>query len=302
MNVSIENFMAMIPNSDNDILNSILDELQDYLISKLSQFEKAYTEQFKRPPSDYDNQIFILTTLYKLIDSVEKYLKNTDKLISIKTYYTSKGTTVNAIVERDGLRYTFDTEVILAGGYNIQTLHNRYIVRTNIPRTDNNEMANLYKTKIKKLEGTNKIQSEISILQKMVSEAQRDLEVNSKLTDDEILTIIQSELKYPLNMKWDMLNDYAKEMYIDDWNKNDFLNHHYHFKSRMNPKSSIVLTAEEIKSKFKDVQDFFHNYKEKNEVLTYIDDWKWSNIHLQKHYIKEYEKTIIKLQKKLNQY
>jgi len=300
--LSIEDFMAMLPTTQNDILNSILIELQDYLIAKLSQFEKSYTEQFKTPPSDYDKQIFILSTLYKLINSVEMYLKDTDKLISIKSYYTPKGTTVNAIVERDGVRYTFDTEVILAGGYNIQTLHNRYIVRTNIPRTNNNEMSNLYKTKIKKLEGTNRIQSEIDQYQNRLMVAQRDLESNSKLTDDEILTIIQSRLKYSIYQKWDNLNDYAKKFYIDEWNENNFSANGLHFTSKMNPKTSVVLTAKEIKNKFKDVQDFYDNYKVKNEILTYIDDWKWSKIHLQKNYIKDYEKNIIKLQNKLNQY
>ena len=300
--VDSNNVVDSLIDDSSGIVKVILLELQDYLNDLLMKFKDAFIKEFKSEPSIYDMQEFMLMQLYKLTKSIGDNLERDDVVISINSRYTPKGTTINAIIERDGIKYNFQTDVILAGGYNIQTLHNRYIVKTDLPRTNNNEISNLYKTKIKKLEGVHKIQSEIDVYQKKLEVAKRDLDINSKLTDDEILTIIQSRLKYSIYQKWDNLNDYAKKFYIDEWNENNFSSNELHFTSKMNPKTSVVLTAKEIKNKFKDVQDFYDNYKVKNEILTYIDEWKWINIHFQKNNIKDYEKNIIKLQNKLNQY
>ncbi len=300
--VDSNNVVDSLIDDSSGIVKKILLELQDYLTDLLMKFKDAFIKGFKREPSIYDMQEFMLMQLYKLTNSIENNLEDDDVVVSINSRYTSKGTTINAIIERDGKQYPFQTDVILAGGYNIQSLHNRYIVKTDLPRTNNNEISNLYKTKMKKLEGVHKIQSEIDVYQKKLEAAKKYLEINSKLTDDEILTIIQSEREYSIFGKWDNLNNYAKKIYIDEWNENNFSGNDLHFTSKMNPKTSVVLTAKEIKNKFKDVQDFYDNYKVKNEILTYIDEWKWQKIHFQKKYIKDYEKNIIKLQNKLNQY
>lgn len=299
LNKKLSSLLPTITN--NNILNSILDELESYLIQLESQYEEAYMKEFGRLPSEYEIRDFFMGTLYKLINSVEKYLKSTDILIEINSEYRHLGTTVNAIIERDGVRYSFETEVILAGGYNIQSLHNRYIVRTKLPKTNNDEVSNSYKTKIKKLQGAKKIQDDINDYQRQINRIESEIKVNSKLSDDEILSLVIKEKGKGQFPKWSDLNEGGKENFINYWNNNE-VQDSFHFKSRLNPTSSIILTTKEIADKFKDAADFFDNYIIPNRKKQSIEHWKFINVIWESDRLKIYNDEILKLQNKLNKY
>lgn len=71
---------------------------------------------------------------FNLIKSVSNYLVDSDSIEVTKTNVNSTGIEVVSNVTRDGQVYSFITEMIHAGGYNIQKLHVRYIIKTELKK------------------------------------------------------------------------------------------------------------------------------------------------------------------------
>jgi hypothetical protein len=93
---------------------------------------------------------FLLVNFGKLFSSVSTYIKSGDTLIDSTYRSTAKGFTISCKVHRDNQEYYFDTDCIYAGGYNIQCLHFRYIVKTKLPSISNGITDNSIIAKIKK--------------------------------------------------------------------------------------------------------------------------------------------------------
>jgi hypothetical protein len=75
----------------------------------------------------------------------------------------------------------------LAGGYNIQRLHYRYITKTNLPKTNNNSISSEYAAKIKKMSKLEKLNLEIKNWEARIEQNTKHIEWAKSLSDDEIL-------------------------------------------------------------------------------------------------------------------
>ncbi len=169
------------------IVNKLIDELDPVLDEMIEKFKEAYLKDFNKQPTDYDILVRKLNLLYDMVKSIEVYTKIDDELIEFKTYNSPKGNLViDSIIERDDKRYKLSTDVIYAGGYNIQSLHFRYITKTDLPRTGNKELSDNIKERIKKLEKNEKIQKEIDYYEKLKKRLE-DKPISTNLTDEEIL-------------------------------------------------------------------------------------------------------------------
>ena len=93
---------------------------------------------------------YLLVNFGKLFSSVSKYVKSGDVLLNSTYLSTAKGFTISSTVSRDNQEYYFNTDCIYAGGYNIQCLHFRYIVKTKLPSISNGINDNSIIAKIKK--------------------------------------------------------------------------------------------------------------------------------------------------------
>jgi len=93
---------------------------------------------------------FLLVNFGKLFSSVSTYIKSGDALLNSTYLSTAKGFTISCKVHRDNQEYYFDTDCIYAGGYKIQCLHFRYIVKTKLPSILNGINDNNIISKIKK--------------------------------------------------------------------------------------------------------------------------------------------------------
>lgn len=93
---------------------------------------------------------YLITNFGKLFSAVSKYIKSEDILLNSTYRSTPKGFTISCKVSRDSQEYYFDTDCIYAGGYNIQCLHFRYIVKTKLPFISNGINDNSIISKIKK--------------------------------------------------------------------------------------------------------------------------------------------------------
>jgi hypothetical protein len=173
-------------NQDN-IVNVILDALEPTLVEMLAATEKWFVETFKQEYTKYDREYDRINLTYDMVKSIEMYTQPTDSLLSMNIRKSVKGNIqIDAQIQRGETTYSFQTEAIYAGGHNIQRLHYRYIVKTSLPKTGANEIAKEYADKIKKMSKLEQINKEINSYEIRIKIEQEKLEVNSKLTDDEL--------------------------------------------------------------------------------------------------------------------
>jgi chaperonin cofactor prefoldin len=144
--------------------------------------------------SDYDREVTRLNIIYDMVKAIETYTSPTDKLITITSNTSPKGNIeINAQIQRDENVYNFNTEVIYAGGYNIQRLHYRYITKTNIPKTGNNVVASEYAAKIKGLSKIEKLNKELESYEIRLKNQERTVEDRLKMTEDDIINYMKND-------------------------------------------------------------------------------------------------------------
>lgn len=168
-----------------------------------------------KPITEREEEHIRMALTYDLSKSLTKNIKEDDEVTNI-TFNTSKGIVkLNASVEREGNKYHYETEMIYAGGYNIQQLHYRYITKTNLPKNTDLSILELIKREMSKMKTQDRIQAEIEYLSK--SKARWESELAEKVT----ITREQADLKYfdfyyerfNTGPKFEYLNDQAKTVY-----------------------------------------------------------------------------------------
>jgi len=144
------------------IIDDILKKSEPLIKDMLVSAEEYQIKQFKIPFTEFDKQYFRLMFTYELINAIEKYTMPTDKLVKFKADRSKKGTVqISAVIEREGEQYPLNTDVIYAGGHNIQRLHFRYITKTKLPKQGSGLVAAEYKGKLKRMSKIEKMQEEL---------------------------------------------------------------------------------------------------------------------------------------------
>jgi hypothetical protein len=208
----------------NPLINRLLVELKPLIADIIEDTRQRYKKDDK-VFSEYDAYYTEITLKFDMVKALEKYTQPTDKLSDVVVKNSSKGSfQIRCMVERDGVKYPFSTEVIYAGGYNIQKLHFRYLTKTTLPYTGQSAETQKLKAELAKLSKGERLQKEIEQNQNVIKYQQNLVDTNSKLSDKEIIKIVSapgygttptggwfaSQLK-PL--KWDELGDSQKERF-----------------------------------------------------------------------------------------
>ena len=138
-NLDIKNMNTLIKTlaKESKIINSVKEQTFYAVIKIVDQIIKA--EKENDSSMTYERQCKMEASLkvdvtINLIKSVANYLVDSDSIEVIKTNVNKMGVEVIASVIRDGKTFSFETEMIFAGGYNIQRLHVRYIVKTELAK------------------------------------------------------------------------------------------------------------------------------------------------------------------------
>lgn len=186
------------------LIQKILVSLEPQIQDLLSKYILAYEDKAGKKMSLYDKELTKLNIIYDMVKSIEIYTQSTDTLINISSSISSKGNLeITAQIQRDNQIYDFNTEVIYAGGYNIQALHYRYLTKTNIPKTGNKTIATEYANKIKKLSKLEKYNLEIEKLKERINLNTIHINKSQQLSDSDILKLLINNDEYrTLTVTW----------------------------------------------------------------------------------------------------
>jgi hypothetical protein len=210
--------------SKNPLINRLLVELKPLIADIIEDTKQRYKKDDKEF-SEYDAHYTEIVLKYDMVKALEKYTLPTDKMSDVVVKNSSKGAfQIRCIIERDGNKYPFNTEVIYAGGYNIQKLHFRYLTKTTLPFTGQSVETQKLKAELAKMSKGEKLQKDIQILKQRIENNQKVIDTNSKMSDKEIIKIVSADGygKTPTGgwfaaqlqpFKWDELSDEQKERF-----------------------------------------------------------------------------------------
>ena len=202
----IKSYTQFINESNsNKIIDSILDSIEPTVLQMVNRVEKLFNKQFPdREYTRFDRDYARMNVISDLIKSIEKYTSPSDSLVSVNASTSSKGNIkISSIIMRDDIKYTLDTEAIIAGGWNIQMAHYRYITKTKLPKTGISELTKQYNAKLKKMTKIEKINNEINSYEARINTSIKGAEIASKLTDDDIWKLIIDEDPSSVWPSWD---------------------------------------------------------------------------------------------------
>ena len=253
--------------SKNPLINRLLVELKPLIADIIEDTKQRYKKDDK-VFSEYDAYYTEITLKYDMVKALEKYTQPTDKMSEVKVKNSAKGSfQINCMVERDGVKYPFNTEVIYAGGYNIQKLHFRYLTKTTLPYTGQSVETQKLKAELAKLSKGERLQKEIENNQKIIQYNQNLIDINSKFTDKQILA------------KYEAGDNSSGQPYIwPTWEE---------------------IVKRGVAQNYNNDEKYFNQQKKEAQEGN-IEFWKRKNIGWKKDAIKTAQQNIVKAQKKLD--
>lgn len=247
------------------VVSEILVSLADDIQNLIGKHEQSYQKQFERPMSAYDKELTRLNIIFDMVKAIETYTLQTDSLVSVSSAISAKGNLeIFAQIQRGEQVYPFTTEVIYAGGYNIQRLHYRYITKTSIPSTNNRQVTTEYANKIKRLTKLEKINLEIQRFTDRIEKNKETLQLNRAKTDAQIFDEIRSGKEY---REWPSWKEIVKRGADKNYNYSE---------------------------------DLF-NQKRIEDDKRQLEFWKSMNVKSVANQLVAFQKELVKLNKKLEQ-
>lgn len=190
VNESKVSFSKAVLNALNPTLLQITERIK---ASIAEDFEKqfGYEKQF----NEWEVEMIKLKLIVDLFTSFQNYIYDTDQLVSIIPHEGPKGIEIKAVISRDGQEYNYFTSAIYAGGFNIQRLHLRYLVKTELPKIKS-DLAREYEQKYKNLTKAEKFNAQIKETEEKINKAKEHLEWAQTLTDDEKIKYSEEKSGY----------------------------------------------------------------------------------------------------------
>jgi acyl-CoA hydrolase len=175
------------------ILKKLKPKIDDMVAENIEWMEKNE----KRSASKFDIEYVRMSVIHDMVKALEKYTDSSDKLVRISASGSPKGSIeLSMAINRKGVEYPLYTEVIYAGGHNIQRLHYRYITKTKIPQTGNSSLTKALDKKMKVMNNDEKIKRDINRWVPEIEKLKVEVEKNKKISRKEVEKIVKSGTQF----------------------------------------------------------------------------------------------------------
>ena len=182
----------------------------DAMVENFIEFHlKPNKYNIVRPATDYDIKMYELDITIDLIKAFGRYIKPTDEVNDVHISSQKGVIVISCGVIREAVSYFLETEMIVAGGYNIQVRHYRYITKTKLHSLENNTAAAKLIAERNKLSKTQKINVDIAYCTKNYERNLADFNTEKSLSKNDIFNT-----RYlGADNIWENLNDSAQKYY-----------------------------------------------------------------------------------------
>ena len=216
-------YIEKIKNEKN-LIGELLTTMTPTIDKMTNESLRWMEKETKRPTTEFDREYVEMYIVSDLIKSIEKYTKPTDTLVELISRTSNKGNIeISSVINRDGVDYTLSTEVIYAGGYNIQVLHYRYITNSKLPKSFNSNVLNGLKVEKKRLNKVERINEEIKRYKGFIHQSTEQITNGETLDYDGKLKLKKREAYFLTFAPFDTISDYGKELYKNEagWKKHE---------------------------------------------------------------------------------
>ena len=139
-----------------DLAQPTINELTDQYV------EKMLNQKHPHICTEFEIECYRIGVVSDLVRAFSRYIKSTDN-VDVKSFSTGKGgvITIDCVITRNEIKHNMLTEMIYAGGYNIQQLHYRYISHTDLPASENKDAIQLLQERRNRLTKLQKVNEDI---------------------------------------------------------------------------------------------------------------------------------------------